>query len=107
MKKLILCLLLATFSSVIFASFPVNNISNQNEIVSESKPVGGTIVFVSLIIAYPFSILRYLSKPTPKDEAQKKKFFKKLIYLILVPPIIVLSIYAIAFFLFTTCYSCF
>ena len=101
MKKLILCLSLATFSSVIFASFPVNNISNQNEIISESKSDGnliGTIPFVSLIIAYPFSILRYLSKPTPKDEAQKKKFFKKLIYLILVPPVIVLSIYYIALY---------
>ena len=97
MKKLILCLSLATFSSVIFASFPVNNISNQNEIVSESKPVGDMIIVFVPLIAYPFSILRYLSKPTPKDEAQKKKFFEKLIYLILVPPIIVLSIYAIAY----------
>lgn len=39
MKKLILCLLLATFSSMIFASFPIKNISNQNEIISELKPV--------------------------------------------------------------------
>ena len=33
MKKLILCLLLATFSNVIFASFPVNDIGNKKEIV--------------------------------------------------------------------------
>ena len=101
MKKLILYLFLASFSNVIFASFPVNNISNQNEMVLESKPVGniiGTIVFVSLIIAYPFSIIRYLSKPIPKDVAKKKKFFKKLIFLILIPPILVLSIYAIVFY---------
>jgi len=39
MKKLILCLLLATFSSMIFASFPVKNISTQNKIISESKTV--------------------------------------------------------------------
>lgn len=39
MKKLILCLLSATFLSMIFASFPVKNISKQKEIISELKPV--------------------------------------------------------------------
>ena len=100
MKKLILYLLLASFSNVIFASFPVNNISNKNEMVLESKPVGniiGTIVFVSLIIAYPFSIIRYLSKPIPKDVAQKKKFYRNLLLIIFIPPLLALLIYALLY----------
>tara|TARA_Y100000385_G_scaffold101511_1_gene104976 strand:- start:169 stop:351 length:183 start_codon:yes stop_codon:yes gene_type:complete len=57
MKKIILCLLLAAFSNVIFASFPVNNIANQEEIVlisenieapayAEEKKFGATCLFI-------------------------------------------------------------
>ena len=104
MKKLILYLLLASFSNVIFASFPVNNISNQNEMVLESKPVGniiraiGIVVFFSAIIAYPFFIMRHLSKPIPKDVNKKKKFYRNLLFIIFIPPLLALLIYAIVFY---------
>ena len=102
MKKIILCLLLATFSNMIFASFPVNNIANQNEMVLESKPVGniiraiGIVVFVSAIISYPFFIMRHLSKPIPKDVNKKKKFYRKLLFIIFTPIVLALLIYAYA-----------
>ena len=104
MKKIILCLLLATFSNMIFASFPVNNIANQNEMVLESKPVGniiraiGIVVFVSAIISYPFFIMRHLSKPIPKDVNKKKKFYRNLLFIIFIPPLLALLIYAIVFY---------
>ena len=104
MKKLILYLLLASFSNVIFASFPVNEIGNKKEIVLESKPVGniikiiGIVVFFSAIIAYPFSIMSHLSKPIPKDVAQKKKFYRNLLFIIFIPPLLALLIYAIVFY---------
>ena len=101
MKKLILYLLLASFSNVIFASFPVNEIGNKKEIVLESKPVGniiGIVVFVSAIIAYPFSIMSHLSKPIPKDVNKKKKFYRNLLFIIFIPPLLALLIYAIVFY---------
>tara|TARA_B000000475_G_C15955213_1_gene430480 strand:- start:171 stop:500 length:330 start_codon:yes stop_codon:yes gene_type:complete len=100
MKKIILCLLLATFSNVIFASFPVNDIANQKEIVLESKRVGhiiGIVVFVSTIISYPFFIMRHLSKPIPKDVNKKKKFYRNLLFIIFIPPLLALLIYALLY----------
>ena len=100
MKKIILSLLLAAFSNVILASFPVNDIANQKEIVLESKPVGniiGIVVFVSAIIAYSFSIMRHLSKPIPKDVNKKKKFYRNLLFIIFIPPLLALLIYALLY----------
>ena len=104
MKKTTFVLLLTNFSNVIFASFPVNNINNQiynqSEIASTSSPVIGIILGIIAIlspIAYLLSIFWHLSKPIPKDTKQKKKFFKKRIFIIFTPLILFLIIYIYAY----------
>ena len=76
-----------------------NQITKQSEDVAQPSPIINILgmgALISLIFAYPISILLYLSKPVPKDKKQKNKFFKKLIFIILIPPFLFLLIYAIA-----------
>ena len=91
MKKIVL-ILLAIFSNVIYASFPVDNINNQiynqSEIVS-GPDIAGILVFFTVISLYVGSILWHLSKPKPKDVKKRKKFYIKLLLIIFIPLIIV------------------
>ena len=96
MKKLFFILLILT-AKLSYASFPVNNINNQiynqSEIDSESTP----IIAYTLIFSYIFSIIWYLTKPIPKDIEQKKKFFKKLRFIIFSPLVLFLLIFIYAY----------
>jgi len=92
MKKLFFILLILT-AKLSYASFPVNNIYNQSEIDSESTP----IIAYTLIFSYIFSIIWYFTKPIPKDIEQKKKFFKKLRFIIFSPLVLFLLIFIYAY----------
>ena len=104
MKKLLfISVFLFAVNKFSYPSFPVDNIENQITQQSEdgSKPspiinILGMGALVCLIFSYPISIFLHLSKPIPKEKNIKKKFFKKLIFLILIPPVLFISIYAIA-----------
>ena len=104
MKKLLLFFVfLFAVNQFIYPSFPEDNIdtqfTQQSEDTSQSSPIINILgmgALVCLIFSYPISILLYLSKPIPKQKNAKKKFFKKLIFLILIPPVLAISIYVIA-----------
>jgi len=93
MKKLFFILLILT-GKLSYASFPVNNINNQSEIDSKSTP---EIIAYILFFSYIFSIIWYLTKPIPKDIEQKKKFYKKLRFIILSPLVLFLLIFIYAY----------
>ena len=101
MKKLLLIsVFLFAVNKFSYPSFPVNNVGNQithqSEDASEPSPIInilGVGALVCLIFSYPISILWYLSKPIPKDKNQRKKFFKKLRYIIFIPIILALLIF--------------
>ena len=105
MKKLLLIsVFLFAINKYSYTSFPVNNVGNQvthqSKDASEQSPiinVLGMLVLISLAFSYPFSIIWYLTKPIPKDIEQKKKFYKKLIFIIFTPLVLALLIYAYAY----------
>ena len=99
MKKIVL-ILLAIYSNVIYASFPVDNINNQiynqSEVVS-GPDIAGPLVFFTVIGLYLGSILWHLSKPKPKDVKKKKKFFRKLLLLIFIPIVLFIILLIVVF----------
>jgi hypothetical protein len=41
--------------------------------------------------------MRHLSKPIPKDVNKKKKFYRNLLFIIFIPPLLALLIYALLY----------
>ena len=83
MKKLIF-LISIFLANVIYASFPVNNISNNH--YNHSDPLEGEAVIWSIFILWLLPIVILFFKSTKTDDIKKKKKLSKIIrYLLFIP----------------------
>ena len=84
MKKLIF-LISIFIANVIYASFPVNNISNNLYNHSESAPDGSPVIW-PIFILWLLPIVILFFKSTTTDDIKKKKKLSKIIrYLFFIP----------------------
>ena len=102
MKKLIF-LISIFLANVIYASFPVNNISNNHYNHSESathtQPTDGEAVIWSIFILWLLPIVILFFKSTKTDDIKKKKKLSKIIRYLLFIPLALFVIFLIFLFI--------
>ena len=99
-KRILLLITLIIFTNVSYASFPVNNVSNQfhaqSESISSNSQPGIFLGFA--IIFWLGSIIWLFDKASSTEDVdKKKKLFKTLKYLIFTPIVLFIIVLIVVF----------